>query len=64
MRQGFKYLFEEKLLGKKFWSGGYFHRTVGVVTKDTVKKYVKESQKKHWENKEQGTQKTIVSYAA
>jgi putative transposase len=64
MRKGFRYLFKDKLWSKKFWSCGYFHRTVGVVTKDTVKKYVKESQKKHWDNKELGTQKTIISYAA
>lgn len=64
MRKGHKFMFEDKLWGDKFWSGGYFHRTVGVVTKETVKKYVKESQKKHWENKESGTQRTIVSYAA
>ena len=64
MRKGHKFLFEDKLWGKKFWSSGYFHRTVGVVTKETVKKYVKESQKKHWGNKAQGTQQTIISYAA
>ena len=63
MRKAHKYLFEDKLWGKKFWSAGYFHRTVGVVTKETVKKYVKESQKKHWEHKETGTQKTIINYA-
>ena len=64
MRQSHKHLFEDKLWGDKFWSGGYFHRTVGVVTKDTVKKYVKESQKKHWENRDKGTQNTLLSYAA
>jgi putative transposase len=62
MRQGHKYLFEHKLWGKKFWSSGYFYRTVGIVTKETVKKYVAESQKKHWENKLLGTQKTILCY--
>ena len=64
MRQGHKNLFADKLWGKKFWSAGYFHRTVGIVTKDTVKKYVKESQKKHWETKNIGTQKTILCYAS
>lgn len=62
MRKGHSYLFQDKLWGKKYWSGGYFHRTVGVVTKDTVKKYVKESQKKHWDNKRTGTQDTLMSY--
>ena len=40
MRKGHKALFEDKLWGKKFWSGGYFHRTFGVVTAETVRKYV------------------------
>ena len=64
MRKGHKYLFKDKLWGKKFWTYGYFHRTVGVVTKDTVKKYVKESQKKHWEMRDKGTQETLLNYAA
>jgi len=64
MRKGHKYLFENKLWGGKFWSAGYFYRTVGIVTKETVRKYVRESQKKHWENKESGIQKTMLNYAA
>ena len=64
MRKGHKCLFEHKLWGKKFWSGGYFHRTVGVVTAKTVKRYVAESQKKHWETREKSTQETLLSYAA
>lgn len=64
MRQGHSCLFEDKLWGDKFWSGGYFHRTVGVVTSETVKKYVKESQTKHWLQKDAGTQETLLSYAA
>ena len=42
-------LFRSLLWGKKFWSAGYFYRTVGVVTKDAVKYYVEHSQKKHWQ---------------
>ena len=64
MRKGHKFLFEDKLWGGKFWSSGYFHRTVGVVTAETVRKYVNESQKKHWENREKGSQGTLLSYAA
>ena len=64
MRKRHKALFEDKLWRDKFWSGGYFHRTVGVVTAETVKKYVRESQKKHWEHREKGTQETLLSYAA
>ena len=64
MRKGHRYLFRNKLWGNKFWTSGYFHRTVGVVTAETVRRYVKESQKKHWENRERGTQGTLLSYAA
>ncbi len=64
MRKGHRYLFQDKLWGKKFWSAGYFHRTVGVVTAVTVKRYVKESQKKHWEQRQMIPQKTLLSYAA
>ena len=44
MRQHHRDLFADKLYGKKFWSGGYFARTVGAVNADTVKRYVEESQ--------------------
>ena len=63
MRKGHSALFINKLWGKKFWSAGYFHRTVGVVTAETVRKYVKESQKKHWEQLPVSSQKTLLSYA-
>jgi len=36
------------LYGDQMWSDGYFHRTVGAVTTETMKKYVTESQQKHW----------------
>ena len=48
MRKHHKTLFVKKLWGKKFWSEGYFYRTVGAVTKDSVKFYIEKSQKKHW----------------
>ena len=41
-------LIKHKLWGEKFWSEGYFYRTVGAVTKDSVKFYVEHSQQKHW----------------
>src|SRR3972149_2264460 len=50
LRKGNGALFGDKLWGKKFWSAGYFHRTVGAVNAETVKRYIKEGQKKHWEN--------------
>ena len=64
MRKGHSYLFYKKLYGDKFWSAGYFHRTVGVVTAETVRKYVSESQKKHWEQLPVSSQKTLLSYAS
>ena len=63
MRKGHSFLFDKKLYGEKFWSAGYFHRTVGVVTAETVRRYIKESQKKHWEQKQVSSQKTLLNYA-
>ena len=48
MRKFHKELFIDKLWGKKFWSEGYFYRTVGVVTKESTHYYIEKSQKKHW----------------
>jgi len=61
MRKGHNDLFIDKLWGDKFWSSGYFYRTVGAVNAETVKKYIAEGQKKHWDVKEQ---KTLVNYIA
>ena len=36
------------LYGDQMWSDGYFHRTVGAVTTEAMKKYITESQQKHW----------------
>ena len=49
MRKHHKNLIIDKLWGKKFWSEGYFYRTVVQVTADSVKFYVERSQRKHWE---------------
>lgn len=48
MRKHHKKLFINKLWGSKFWSEGYFYRTVGVVTKESTKFYIEKSQEKHW----------------
>ena len=48
MRKFHKHLFSDKLWGNKFWSEGYFYRTVGVVTSEALKFYIEHSQKKHW----------------
>ncbi len=63
MRKGHKYMFEDKLWGDKFWSGGYFHRTVGAVTAETVQIYIQEGQKKHWKEAEDKKQQTLLNYA-
>src|SRR3989344_4112127 len=59
MRKGHRYMFADQLWGKKFWSGGYFHRTVGAVNASTVKRYILEGQRKHWVEEEQKQQKTL-----
>lgn len=64
MRKGHRQLFVDKLWGKKFWSAGYFHRTVGVVNAKTVKRYVEQSQGKHWKIHSKIGQKTLLSYAS
>jgi REP element-mobilizing transposase RayT len=64
MRKGHKEMFGEKLWGKKFWSAGYFYRTVGAVNAQTVERYIKEGQRKHWEEEPQKEQTTLYRYAA
>jgi REP element-mobilizing transposase RayT len=36
------------LWGDKFWSSGYFCRSIGAVTTEAVEYYIKHSQEKHW----------------
>ncbi len=48
MRKNHWKLFKSDLYGKKFWSEGYFHRTVGSVTKQAMEFYIKNSQDRHW----------------
>ena len=64
MRKGHKALFFDKLWGDKFWSAGYFHRTVGAVNSETVKRYIEEGQKKHWIEAQQRAQTTLVHFSA
>ena len=63
MRKGHSFLFSNKLWGKKFWSASYFHRTVGAVTAETVRRYIAEGQKKHWKQQEK-EQKTLLNYSS
>ena len=48
MRKNHWDLFKEKLWGDKFWSGGYFARSIGETTSDAVEHYILEGQSKHW----------------
>lgn len=62
MRRGHKQLFEHKLWGKKFWTYGHFYRSVGAVNKETVKRYIEETQSKHWEKVKK--QQTLLNYCS
>lgn len=63
MRKHHRALFKDKLYGKKFWSAGYFYRTVGAVNAETVKHYVEESQQKHWSRAEKSDgQKSLIEF--
>ena len=48
LRKTIWHRFRHLLYGDSFWSDGYFYRSVGAVTSETVKFYVEKSQAKHW----------------
>ena len=50
MRKNHKNLFRHLLWGEKFWSEGYFCRSIGSTTTEAVEYYIKYSQDKHWKN--------------
>ena len=60
MRKGHWNLFKDKLWGKKFWTAGHFYRSVGAVSKETMKHYIEETQGKHWKKSIQ--QETLAAY--
>ena len=60
MRKGHWDLFRNKLWGDKFWSEGHFYRSVGMVTKETMKHYIEECQEKHWDKTRE--QKTLLAF--
>jgi putative transposase len=63
MRKHHRSLFRDKLYGRKFWTAGYFYRTVGAVNSETVKRYVEESQQSHWTRAEKSnSQKTLIEF--
>jgi REP element-mobilizing transposase RayT len=49
MRKNHWNLFRHWLYGDKFWTAGYFYRSVGATTSDAIKFYIEHSQAKHWE---------------
>src|SRR3989338_10593456 len=48
MRKNHWNLFRHLIWGDKFWSGGYFCRSIGATTTEAVEYYIKHSQDKHW----------------
>jgi REP element-mobilizing transposase RayT len=68
MRKHHTELFSNMLWGDKFWSAGFFYRTVGAVNATTVEKYVKESQGKHFGPKEEtyvkSAQKNLINFSS
>ena len=50
MRKNHFNLIKKYLWGDKFWSEGYFCRSIGSTTTDAVEFYIKYSQEKHWKN--------------
>lgn len=49
MRKNHWILFKEYLYGNKFWTEGYFYRSIGAATTESIKYYIEHSQEKHWE---------------
>lgn len=49
MRKNHKKLFCHLLYGDKFWTGGYFYRSIGQANNDAIRYYIEHSQEKHWE---------------
>ena len=48
IRKRYMGLIQHYLWGSKFWTSGYFYRTVGSVTSENMKRYIEETQEKHW----------------
>ena len=63
MREHHRDLIIGSLWGDKFWTGGYFYRTVDAVNSKTVQRYVEHSQSKHW-IVNTGIQKQLFEFTA
>ncbi len=59
MRKNHFSLIRSYLWGNKFWSAGYFCRSIGATTTDAVEFYIKYSQDKHWKNVDYEVQQTL-----
>lgn len=57
MRKNHWNLFRSLLWGEKFWSEGYFCRSIGATTTEAVEYYIEHSQDKHWVDYEEYQQK-------
>lgn len=57
MRKNHWKLFKHLLWGKKFWSEGYFCRSIGSTTTEAVEYYIEHSQDKHWVDYEEHQRK-------
>jgi REP element-mobilizing transposase RayT len=62
MRSNHRDFFRNHLWGDKFWTGGYFYRTVGAINSETVKRYVEDTQQKHWNNDH--AQRKLIEFGA
>ena len=49
MRKNHSKLIRHMLWGGKFWTGGYFYRSVGRVTTENMEYYIEHAQRKHWD---------------
>ena len=68
MRKNHWSLFKHYLFGEKFWTEGYFYRSIGAATTDSIKFYIEHSQAKHWEVVDYDfyqyeKQKTLIEFA-
>lgn len=64
MRKLHRDFFGDSLYGKKFWSAGYFYRTVGAVNSATVHRYVTESQDYGYAGSGLAKQKKLIEFSA
>ena len=59
MRKNHWNLFRHYLWGDKFWSEGYFCRSIGATTTEAVEFYITHSQDKHWKQIDYEVQQTL-----